>query len=123
MTKDDIALENSAKKLVDDHRTIIAKFRKLINAVLDKLEEDMQAQESGVAAEGDLTDEQRAFWWGSRESAVSVLVKLAQLCIKLIPLEQKLWADEPAEAEDSINEHDIEILQRYVERVTHEAVA
>jgi hypothetical protein len=59
--------------------------------------------------------------WGEKENAVSVLVKLTGLLLKLIPLEREITGKSttPPEEEESgeLNEEDRELLRRYVERV------
>lgn len=92
------------------HRETLAHFRSLINFMLDHLEEDMLLSEPPEKSHV-------AFWWGSRESAVSVLTKLAQVYLRLVPLERKIAPSDEQE-NDATDEKDYEIIQRYVDKIT-----
>jgi len=56
------------KKLIKDHKDILAKSRKLIGKMLEKLDSEIQDFESQDKSKN--KDFQK-FWWGDKESASS----------------------------------------------------
>ncbi len=102
----------SAEELRALHQADLSRVRRVVNAVFDRLEEDMRRP-------ADPEDEERNFWWGSRESVVTILPKLAQIILKIVPLEQKIADAEPEEEEagQPLSTEDIAIIEHYVERI------
>jgi hypothetical protein len=116
------------KELIKNHKRILSKARNLISIMLDQLEEDIcnhQEQNKNNDAE-DKANNHHKFWWGDKESASSILTRLTQLLLKLIPIEQEiaridLTKADLTELEDisekiQINEDDLEIINHYVEK-------
>ena len=117
------------KKLIKDHKDILAKSRKLIGKMLEKLDSEIQDFESKDKSKD--KDFQK-FWWGDKESASSILTRLTSLLLKLIPLEQDiakldLTKTDIAELEDIIEktklpQDDLDIINRFAERVKDEKI-
>lgn len=133
------------KNLISEHKKILGKTRAIIGLMLDKLEEEITIFSNNNSKYGganidsgdseSLSEAQKLsqkFWWGDKESASSILHRLTQLLLKLIPLEQEiakldLSKADLAELEEIVEktklpEEDLEIINRYLERAqNHES--
>jgi len=107
---------SSNVKLTGQHKRSLARIRKLVLFLIEKLEE-------ALASEG-VIDELPAEWkyiWGDKENAVSALTKLTGLLVKIIPMERQLLDLSDSEAmEDAskatLSDEDKEIIRRYFAR-------
>lgn len=103
----------SIPSMDDIHRQNLADTRVLITLLIDCVKQQLVAP----AMQGMILPEERySALWGDKENAVSLLVKLTGLLVKIIPLERELASGE-AEAELALSEDDDAILARYAERV------
>lgn len=127
------------KNLLQEHKQILSKSRKLIEYMLDKLAEEVknfhkleqEYKENLEELEEIYSKQQRKFWWGDKESASSILTRLVQLLLKLIPLEQEIAkfdiesasVDELKEINEKaeLSKQDIDILDNYLSRYKEES--
>lgn len=117
------------RKLISDHKRILAKARNLIGIMLDKLDEELQDFNS---QKNEDSTKSIKFWWGDKESASSILSRLTTLLLKLIPLEQEiakldLTKADLAELQEVVEktripEEDLEIINRYIDRIRDEKI-
>ncbi len=100
---------------VDDmHRQNLADTRVLVTTLIECVKQQLIAP----TMQGVIVPEERyTSLWGEKENAVSLLVKLTGLLVKIIPLERELTQGEMAGEMVSLSEEDEEILARYEERV------
>lgn len=106
--------------LINAHKQVLEKSRKLISILLDKLESEIAQPEAPEKTHA-------KFWWGEKECATSILVKLTTILLKLVPLELEIaktdfetanLAELDELAEDTkIAQEDLEILQRYTDEI------
>lgn len=92
----------------------LTRIRKLIVAVVKVLEESINEFSKNSV----LSDENKnfiSFLFGDKYDIVSIITKLTNTLIKVIPLEEKISISSNSEDEKLSNE-DIEILRRYIKK-------
>jgi hypothetical protein len=118
--------------LIKDHKRVLAKARNMLEKMLNILSVEIDAVQNlsqsinNEKQEDFYKTQQKKFWWGDKESASSILSRLVQLLLKLLPLEQELYETDlknssKEELENliektKIDEEDIEILEGLLER-------
>lgn len=110
----------SKKHVAASHQHDVAAVRELVNTLISKLTPHITGTPAvPLAEETDL--------WGSKENAVSLLVKLTGLLLKLIPLEQSLLEQRKPRSNVSrrrypipLEEEDREIIRRFAETLSPE---
>jgi len=98
------AMERGEEELRPEYGDL-QKTRNLISYLLSKLEQDLSSPD-------DFDLEKNKFLWGEKENAVSLLTKLTQMMIKIMPDEK----EKKIAAKEQISEEDMVILKEYVER-------
>lgn len=116
MTENENPNKHYYRKLITDHKSILAKARRLLEDLLDKLEREINSPGANT----------HTFIFGEKESASTIVVKLTTILLKLIPLEQEIARADLTKADileleelsikTKIPEEDLEIIERYVER-------
>ncbi|HCR86113.1 MAG TPA: hypothetical protein DIV86_05490 [Alphaproteobacteria bacterium] len=127
-------IHEAQKNLIIEHRRILGKARKIIEYMLDKMEEDLTQLESEASKliENDSKIEDvaktlsRKFLWGEKESAVSIMNKVVQLLLKLVPVEiavTEIDLDNVSKEDlnntydkKKLSRKDMLIMQRYIDR-------
>jgi hypothetical protein len=116
-------------KIIEIHKKTIQKSREIISDLLDKLNDEIKnlSQNNNVNIEPQNTQK---FLWGDKESITATIIKLSTILHKILPLEQKLYQLnlEDLNAEDventlddlKIETEDLEILQRYTDKILSE---
>jgi len=101
------------KRLGEDRREIskineedLRRARRMVSSLLLKLEDNLLNPSE---------DEDLKTWWGDKENALSVLTKITQVLLKVIPAEQEILNGNGKEAEN-VSTDDMEILEQYVRR-------
>ena len=105
------------KNLITQHKSILAKARGLVEILLDKLEEEINSANE---------KSDTSFWFGDKESASSIIVKLTNILLKLIPLEQEIARADLSKADlgeleelsvkTQLPQEDMEMIERYIEK-------
>lgn len=93
----------------------LAKIRKIINLIINVLEDSINDYSNNNA----LTEENKDlinFLIGSRDNVVSIITKLTNLLVKVIPLEEKINNEENVEDNEKLTNDDIEILKEYIDK-------
>ena len=91
----------------------LVKLRKMIFLIIDILENNI----NHFSDLDDIDDKNKKlikFLIGERENVVSILTKLINSLVKVIPLEEKILPK--SNNDNKISEEDIEILKRYIDR-------
>lgn len=91
----------------------LARLRKIIFLIVDILENNI----NNFSNFEDVDDKNKKlikFLIGEKENVVSILTKLINSLVKVIPLEEKILPK--IGNDDKISEDDIEILKRYIDR-------
>ena len=91
----------------------LARIRKIINLIINVLEDNIENfsnSNSILESNKELIN----FLIGSKDNVVSIITKLTNLLVKVIPLEEKILPK--ISNDDKISEDDIEILKRYIDR-------
>lgn len=91
----------------------LARLRKIIFLIIDILENNI----NNFSNFEDVDDKNKKlikFLIGERENVVSILTKLINSLVKVIPLEEKIMPNNCNN--DKVSENDIEILKRYIDR-------
>lgn len=91
----------------------LARLRKIIFLIVDILENNI----NNFSNFEDVDDKNKKlikFLIGEKENVVSILTKLINSLVKVIPLEEKILPK--ISNDDKISEDDIEILKRYIDR-------
>ena len=91
----------------------LARLRKIIFLIVDILENNI----NNFSNFEDVDDKNKKlikFLIGEKENVVSILTKLINSLVKVIPLEEKILPK--ISNYDKISEDDIEILKRYIDR-------
>lgn len=91
----------------------LARLRKIIFLIVDILENNIN-NFSNFESMDDKNKKLIKFLIGERENVVSILTKLINSLVKVIPLEEKILPKNSNN--DKISEDDIEILKRYIDR-------
>jgi capsular polysaccharide biosynthesis protein len=134
--------KNYYKKLISDHKSILAKARGLIENLLDRLQEEMNNSEvsnsisnseeknTDTATDTATATDTKHFLFGDKESASSIIVKLTTILLKLIPLEAQIARADLSKADileleelsikTQIPDEDLQIIERYIERYNEE---
>jgi len=92
----------------------IIRIRKIINLTVNILEDNIDyfsKENNGCVKNKELID----FLIGKKESVVSIITKLTNLIIKLIPLEEKIDYSKNIESE-KLSDEDMEILEKYIDK-------
>ena len=93
----------------------LARIRKIINLIINVLEDSINDYSNNNA----LTEENKDlinFLIGSRDNVVSIITKLTNLLVKVIPLEEKINNEENIEDNKKLTNDDIEILKEYIDK-------
>lgn len=93
----------------------LARIRKIINLIINVLEQSINDYSNNNA----LTEENKDlinFLIGSRDNVVSIITKLTNLLVKVIPLEEKINNEENVEDNEKLTNDDIEILKEYIDK-------
>lgn len=93
----------------------LARIRKIINLIINVLEDSINDYSNNNA----LTEENKDlinFLIGSRDNVVSIITKLTNLLVKVIPLEEKINNEENVEDNEKLTNDDIEILKEYIDK-------
>ncbi len=93
----------------------LARIRKIINLIINVLEDSINDYSNNNA----LTEENKDlinFLIGSRDNVVSIITKLTNLLVKVIPLEEKINNEENIEDNEKLTNDDIEILKEYIDK-------
>lgn len=93
----------------------LARIRKIINLIINVLEDSINDYSNNNA----LTKENKDlinFLIGSRDNVVSIITKLTNLLVKVIPLEEKINNEENIEDNEKLTNDDIEILKEYIDK-------
>lgn len=93
----------------------LAKIRKIINLIINILENNI----NNFSNEGGVDEENKElinFLIGSKDNVVSIITKLTNLLVKLIPLEEKIAFTDNNECDEKLNNEDIEILEKYIDK-------
>lgn len=91
----------------------LVKLRKMIFLIIDILENNI----NHFSDLDDIDDKNKKlikFLIGERENVVSILTKLINSLVKVIPLEEKILPK--SNNDNKISEEDVEILKRYIDR-------
>lgn len=91
----------------------LVKLRKMIFLIIDILENNI----NHFSDLDDMDDKNKKlikFLIGERENVVSILTKLINSLVKVIPLEEKILPK--SNNDNKILEEDVEILKRYIDR-------
>ncbi len=91
----------------------LVKLRKMIFLIIDILENNI----NHFSDLDDMDDKNKKlikFLIGERENVVSILTKLINSLVKVIPLEEKILPK--SNNDNKISEEDVEILKRYIDR-------
>ena len=91
----------------------LVKLRKMIFLIIDILENNI----NHFSDLDDIDDKNKKlikFLIGERENVVSILTKLINSLVKVIPLEEKILPK--SNNDNKISEEDAEILKRYIDR-------
>ena len=119
---------NYYKKIISEHKKILARARSLIGVMLEKIEEEVKEFENIPQDDEEYIKkkEELKLWWGDKESASGVLAKLTTILLKLIPLELEIARTDLTKADlmelesiaekTQIPQEDMEIIERYVEK-------
>jgi hypothetical protein len=104
------------QNLITRHKSTLAKARGLIETLLDKLETEINNPSA----------ETNHFLFGEKESASAIVVKLTNVLLKLIPLEQEIARADLSKADLSeleelsvktqLPQEDMELIERYIEK-------
>lgn len=102
---------------LDTHSSDLAITRNLVTTLIRAVEKEIV-----TPSLSNQETTSKAALWGEKENAVSVLVKLTGLLLKLIPLEREIAGRSSAETpdnegDDQLSHEDSELLRRYVERM------
>lgn len=92
----------------------LAKIRKIINLIINILENSIDDFSNNIYDSGENKDLIK-FLIGSKDNVVSIITKLTNLLIKVIPLEEKINQSKLSDDEKLTND-DMEILLNYIER-------
>ncbi len=93
----------------------LARIRKIINLIINVLEDSI----NDYSNNNTLTEENKDlinFLIGSRDNVVSIITKLTNLLVKVIPLEEKINNEENVEDNEKLTNDDIEILKEYIDK-------
>lgn len=93
----------------------LARIRKIINLIINVLEQSI----NDYSNNNTLTEENKDlinFLIGSRDNVVSIITKLTNLLVKVIPLEEKINNEENVEDNEKLTNDDIEILKEYIDK-------
>ena len=93
----------------------LARIRKIINLIINVLEKSI----NDYSNNNSLTEENKDlinFLIGSRDNVVSIITKLTNLLVKVIPLEEKINNEENIENNEKLTNDDIEILKEYIDK-------
>ena len=93
----------------------LARIRKIINLIINVLEDSI----NDYSNNNTLTEENKDlinFLIGSRDNVVSIITKLTNLLVKVIPLEEKINNEENIEDNEKLTNDDIEILKEYIDK-------
>lgn len=93
----------------------LARIRKIINLIINVLEDSI----NDYSHNNTITEENKElinFLIGSKDNVVSIITKLTNLLIKVIPLEEKINNNENIEENEKLTNEDIEILERYIDK-------
>lgn len=91
----------------------LVKLRKMIFLIIDILENNIN-HFSDLDNMDDKNKKLIKFLIGERENVVSILTKLINSLVKVIPLEEKILPK--SNNDNKISEEDIDILKRYIDR-------
>lgn len=91
----------------------LTKLRKIIFLIIDILENNINDFSNNVEAERNT--KLITFLIGDRENVVSILTKLINSLVKVIPLEEKFSSVSDDKIE-KLSEEDVEILKRYIDK-------
>ncbi len=92
----------------------LTRMRRLIIAVVKVLEESINDfSENNVVS--DKNKELIDFLFGKKCDIVSIITKLTNALIKVIPIEEKISATENVE-DEKLSEDDVEIIRRYIKK-------
>lgn len=94
----------------------LARIRKIINLIINVLEDNIKNfSDSNSILEGN--KELINFLIGSKDNVVSIITKLTNLLVKVIPLEEKINnSDNNIKDDEKLTNEDIEILERYIDK-------
>lgn len=92
----------------------LARIRKIINLIINVLEDSIEKfSDNNLML--DNNKELINFLIGSKDNVVSIITKLTNLLVKVIPLEEKINNDNIKDDEKLTNE-DMEILEQYIDK-------
>lgn len=93
----------------------VIRARRIVSHILERLENGMSSTEL-------VTSKEDKFLWGEKDNVISILGKLTQMMLKLIPAEQQIIEDYASEELDrkEISSEDMDILQRFISRYINE---
>lgn len=94
----------------------LARIRKIINLIINVLEDNIENfSNSNSILENN--KELINFLIGSKDNVVSIITKLTNLLVKVIPLEEKINnSDNNIKDDEKLTNEDIEILERYIDK-------
>lgn len=94
----------------------LARIRKIINLIINVLEDNIENfsnSNSILESNKELIN----FLIGSKDNVVSIITKLTNLLVKVIPLEEKINnSDNNIKDDEKLTNEDIEILERYIDK-------
>lgn len=93
----------------------LARIRKIINLIINVLEDSI----NDYSHNNTITEENKElinFLIGSKDNVVSIITKLTNLLVKVIPLEEKINNEENVEDNEKLTNDDIEILKEYIDK-------
>ena len=92
----------------------LAKIKKIINLIINVLESNISNFSNGSIYKEN--KEFIEFLIGNKENVVSIISKLTNLLVKVIPLEEKILLENNTTPEEKLDESDMEILKKYIDR-------
>ena len=100
-----------SERLVDmnDNKGDLERTRNLISSLLYKLEQDIANPDFFELQENKIL-------WGEKENVVSLLTKLTQMLLKIIPAENQMKEVAEDVFEEEFSDSDMQILREYVDR-------
>lgn len=112
-----IAKKRTGKIKITDVPSVedVIRARRIVSHILERLENGMSNTEL-------VTSKEDKFLWGEKDNVISILGKLTQMMLKLIPAEQQIiddYADEQVDQKE-ISSEDMDILQRFISRYINE---
>ena len=94
----------------------LARIRKIINLIINVLEDNIKNfsnSNSILESNKELIN----FLIGRKDNVVSIITKLTNLLVKVIPLEEKINnSDNNIKDDEKLTNEDIEILERYIDK-------